>query len=147
MFSIDERIGSTSFILGEWPLSQVLLKNEAQYPWLILVPKKNDICELFQLEESERLILMEEINQLSLLMNGYFNPDKLNIATLGNVVPQLHIHVVGRFRNDPLWPQGIWHSGLSARAYTEEQLSILLPDLTARVREKTTLIGDVQGAL
>lgn len=102
MFCIDDRIKSSSFILGEWPLSTVLLKNDASYPWFILVPRKMDIQEIYQLEKSERFLLIEEINQLSLLVRDYFKPDKLNIGALGNIVPQLHIHIVIRRKNDPL---------------------------------------------
>lgn len=133
MFCIDERIQSTCFTLGDWPLSRVLLKNEIQFPWLILVPRKDNIQEIHQLDKDERNQLMEEINQLSLLMTGYFKPNKLNVGALGNIVSQLHVHVVSRSTNDCLWPQGIWQPGLSAIPYDEEQLSILIPKLSALI--------------
>lgn len=129
MFSIDERIQSTCFTLDDWPLSRVLLKNEQHYPWLILVPRKNNVHELYQLEKEARQILMEEITQLSLLVNEYFKPEKLNIGALGNVVPQLHIHIVARSQSDDLWPQGIWQSAMHATPYEEKRLNTLLPDL------------------
>ncbi|KGP62243.1 diadenosine tetraphosphatase [Legionella norrlandica] len=129
MFSIDERILSSCFILGEWPLSTVLLKNEACYPWLILVPRKKHIQEIYQLEKKEQQLLIEEINQLSLLMNNYFCPDKLNIGALGNIVSQLHIHVIARRKSDPLWPHGIWQSSMSATPYQECELNNVLPPL------------------
>ena len=134
VFCIDERIQSTCFTLGEWPLSQVLLKNEAAYPWFILVPRKANIQEIFQLEKDERNTLMEEINYLSLLINDYFKPDKLNIGALGNVVPQLHVHIVARFQNDILWPQSIWHSSVEPSTYNEVHLKSLLPALGDLVR-------------
>lgn len=129
MFSVDERIQSGSFLLGDWPLSRVFLKDEALYPWFILVPRKNNVQELHQLVKEDRELLMEEINQLSLLVNDYFNPDKLNIGALGNVVPQLHVHVIARTQLDGLWPQGVWQSSMIATPYDEERLRVLLPAL------------------
>ena len=136
MFSIDERIQSTGFFLGDWPLSRVFLKNEECYPWFILVPRKDNIQELYQLEKEERQILIEEINHLSLLVNGYFKPDKLNVGALGNVVSQLHVHVVARSKNDDLWPQGLWQSSMHATSYDETKLKGLLPLLRDLVRLK-----------
>ncbi len=136
MFSIDERIQSTCFTLGDWPLSRVLLKNEQNYPWFILVPRKSNVHEVYQLVKEERQILMEEINQLSLLVNDYFKPDKLNIGALGNVVPQLHIHIVARNKSDDLWPQGIWQSTMQATSYEEKQLNAFLPELKNLVRSR-----------
>lgn len=131
MFDIDDRIRSTSFILGEWPLSTVLLKNEQAYPWLILVPRHESVQEIYQLSKQDRALLMEEINQLSLLVQEYFKPEKLNIGALGNIVAQLHVHVIGRNKQDSLWPQGVWQSSHHPNSYTEEQLKKLLPDLQA----------------
>ncbi|CEG58052.1 HIT domain-containing protein [Legionella fallonii] len=136
MFFIDERIQSTCFILGDWPLSRVLLKNEQNYPWFILVPRKDNLQEIYQLEKEERQILMEEINQLSLLINEYFKPDKLNIGALGNVVPQLHLHIIARCKKDDLWPQGIWQSSMQATLYEEKQLNALLPSLKDLIRTR-----------
>ncbi|MCL9683300.1 HIT domain-containing protein [Legionella maioricensis] len=136
MFSIDERIQSTGFSLGDWPLSRVFLKNEACYPWFILVPRRANIQELYQLDREERQTLIEEINHLSLLVNGYFKPDKLNVGALGNVVPQLHVHVVARSRNDDLWPQGLWQSSMQATPYDEKKLKGLLPILQDLIQLK-----------
>ncbi|HAT1774896.1 HIT domain-containing protein [Legionella pneumophila] len=129
MFCIDDRIKSSSFIIGEWPLSTVLLKNDASYPWFILVPRRMNIQEIHQLEKSDRFLLIEEINQLSLLASDYFKPDKLNIGALGNIVPQLHIHIVIRRKSDPLWPQGIWQASMPSIPYPESELKSLLPTL------------------
>lgn len=139
MFRIDDRLQSSCFILGEWPLSTVLLKNEACYPWFILVPRRVNIHEIYQLEKEDQLLLMEEINQLSLMVNDYFNPDKLNIGALGNVVPQLHIHVVIRRKKDPLWPQGIWQSSMSPTPYPESKLNDILSSLSDLIREYNNL--------
>lgn len=129
VFILDERIESTCFFLCDWSLSRVLLKNESAYPWIILVPRKNNLQELSELEKTDRDLLMDEIHRASLIIKNYFKPDKLNVATLGNIVSQLHLHIVGRSQNDPLWPQGVWQSALQGQPYTEEQLERLLPDL------------------
>ncbi|WP_298626011.1 HIT domain-containing protein [uncultured Legionella sp.] len=129
MFCIDERILSTSFILGDWPLSRVLLKNEAHFPWFILVPRVENIQEIYQLTKENQHLLMEEINQLSLVVHHYFNPDKLNIGALGNVVSQLHVHVIARNKHDVLWPQGIWQAALDSKDYESYELNPLLSDL------------------
>lgn len=129
MFILDERIQSTSVILGDWPLSRVLLKNEAGYPWFLLVPRKQNVQELFQLNRDERALLMEEINQLSLLITDYYKPEKLNVATLGNIVSQLHVHIVVRTRSDELWPQGIWQASFKPKLYQPialEELAVVL---------------------
>lgn len=129
MFILDERIESTCFFLSDWPLCRVLLKNESTYPWIILVPRKNNLQELLDLEKKERDLLMDEIHKASCIIKHYFKPDKLNVATLGNIVSQLHLHIVGRSHNDALWPQGVWQSALQSLPYTEEQLETLLPAL------------------
>ncbi len=133
MFNIDERIQSTCSTLGDWPLSQVLLKNEDVYPWFILVPRIDNVQELFQLIKADRMQLMEEINQLSIIVNDVFKPHKLNIGALGNVVHQLHVHVIARNQGDPLWPQSIWQSSIISTPYNEVRLSQLLTSLSERV--------------
>ena len=133
MFFIDERLLSGSFFLKDWPLSSIFLKNEQAYPWLMLVPRKENIQEFYQLENEERNILTEEIHQLSLIIKDYFKPDKLNVGALGNVVSQLHVHVVGRYKNDPLWPQGIWQNAMLHTPYEDEQLKELLPTLKDQI--------------
>lgn len=137
MFQIDERIHSSSFILGDWPLSRVLLKNEKEYPWFVLVPRKNNIQELYQFDIEERKILMDEIYKLSNFMNDYFKPDKVNIGALGNVVSQFHIHVVGRRIDDALWPHSIWQMAYTPTVYNEEEVSPILK----RLREKIYLLS------
>lgn len=119
-FSIDSRILSSSFELGDWPLSRVFLKNNADYPWFILVPRVANITEIDELDVLSRHQLMDEINQLSLIVRGYFTPHKLNVAYLGNIVNQLHIHIVARFKHDKLWPHGIWQASLENVPYEED---------------------------
>lgn len=108
IFKLDSSLEKSSFVLTDWPLSRILLKNTIHFPWLILVPRKNDTTELWQLDPSDRYALIDEISRVSLIMQAYFKPDKLNVGTLGNQVAQLHIHIVARFITDPLWPFSVW---------------------------------------
>lgn len=116
-FIIDTRLTTSSFELVSWPLSLVLLKNNADYPWMILVPKRNNLTEITELNSTDRKQLMDEIYQLSAVMQDFFRPDKMNLGALGNLVAQFHFHVVGRFKHDPLWPQGIWQSAHVEKPY------------------------------
>lgn len=109
-------------------MSRVYLKNEASYPWFILVPRQPDVHEIHQLTKTDRGVLMEEINQLSLLVQRLFNPAKLNVGALGNIVPQLHIHVISRTKEDLLWPQGVWQAALQSTPYSEDYLVRHLPE-------------------
>jgi diadenosine tetraphosphate (Ap4A) HIT family hydrolase len=86
----------------------VLLANDSQYPWLILVPMKNGIKEIIDLSEDEQQLLWQESAKISHILTALYSPDKLNVAALGNMVPQLHIHHVVRFTNDAAWPAPIW---------------------------------------
>lgn len=135
-FELDNRIRSTCFELADWPLSRVLLKNNADYPWLILVPRQENIEEIEQLSKSLRQVLIEEISELSSIVRQYFKPDKLNIGSLGNIVPQLHIHIIARFKNDNLWPHGIWQAAQTGTPYGESKLSLLRKDLGALMKDR-----------
>jgi diadenosine tetraphosphate (Ap4A) HIT family hydrolase len=138
-FKIDERLSETSIYLVDWPLSRVLLKNESQVPWFVLVPRRTGIEEIYQLLPADRQMLMEEINQLSLVIKEFFKPKKLNIGALGNIVGQLHGHVVGREVNDPWWPQGIWQSSLPGQVYLPDELADFLPELKQLMNNKNIM--------
>lgn len=107
--------------LASLPLCELRLMDDANYPWLILVPRGGDAIELIDLPKPKRTMLMEEIDSVSRLLRELFQPDKLNIAALGNVVPQLHVHVIARYVGDPAWPAPVW-GRIAARPYTPEAL-------------------------
>lgn len=108
-------------ILGKFELCLVLLMNDKQYPWFILVPQRDNITEIYELTDDDQKQLMKESSAFAKTLKTIFKGDKINIAALGNMVPQLHIHHVVRFRGDPAWPAPIW--GVSApEAYTTEAL-------------------------
>jgi diadenosine tetraphosphate (Ap4A) HIT family hydrolase len=119
MFELHPRLSQDSAIIGEFDLSLLLLSRDANYPWCILVPKCEDIYEIHHLSEEEQLQLIRESCRLSEVMTSVFDADKMNVAALGNVVRQLHVHHIARFTDDPAWPQPIWGK-LPAKEYTEE---------------------------
>ncbi|MBJ9975470.1 HIT domain-containing protein [Pseudomonas sp. S75] len=108
MFVLDSRLQQDCLVLGDLPLCRVLLSRDANYPWFILVPRRADICEVFDLKEVDQQQLWREVTALAAALKLEFTADKMNVATLGNVVSQLHVHVVVRHRADVAWPAPIW---------------------------------------
>jgi diadenosine tetraphosphate (Ap4A) HIT family hydrolase len=130
-FTLHPQIIQDTLDVGDLPLSRLRLMNEATYPWLILVPRRADIVEIIDLVPDERVQLMTEISQVSQLLKAETKCDKLNIAALGNMVRQLHIHVIARFGTDMAWPRPVWGQS-QAVSYSEKQSS----ELISRLREK-----------
>jgi diadenosine tetraphosphate (Ap4A) HIT family hydrolase len=110
-FALDPRRAADSIPVGDLSLSAVLLSDDARFPWLILVPRRAGSVEITDLSDGDAVILMQEVRIAARVMLALAKPDKINIAALGNVVPQLHVHVVGRFRSDPAWPAPVWGHG------------------------------------
>lgn len=135
MFVLDQRLLQDTLPVGDFPLSRLLLSNDAQYPWFILVPRRADISEIFQLSETEQLQLWKETTQLSRILQQLFEADKMNVAALGNVVSQLHMHVIVRHKGDAAWPAPVWgkHPAVS---YTSEQAAAIIG------RVKAALVSD-----
>ncbi len=128
-FTLDPTLLDNSIELADWPLCTVLLKNERQYAWCILIPKRENISDITQLDSDTQIALMQEIDRLAKIIHHHFQPDKLNIATIGNKVSQLHIHVVGRFKHDPLWPESIWQAKYQPHPYPTEQWQAVIDGL------------------
>lgn len=108
MFQLHPQLAQDCRDMGRLGLCRLLLMDDSQYPWFILVPERHDISEIHQLEDADRLRLWEESALLSRALVKGFAPDKLNVAALGNVVPQLHVHHIARYRHDPAWPAPVW---------------------------------------
>ncbi|WMC10213.1 HIT domain-containing protein [Oceanimonas pelagia] len=108
VFTLHPRLTADCVVLGELPLSRVLLAKDGRYPWLILVPRRADIREIHHLSETDQQQLMRESCALGRLMEDTLSPDKLNVAALGNLVPQLHLHHIARFTTDDAWPGPVW---------------------------------------
>lgn len=107
-FTLHERLAADTVEVARWPLCHVLLMNDAGYPWLVLVPARPGISEIFQLPPEDRDRLMAEASAAAETLQRLFAADKMNVAALGNVVPQLHIHVIARHTTDPAWPRPVW---------------------------------------
>lgn len=107
-FVLHERLAADTVPLDDWPLCRVLLMNDASYPWLILVPRRAGLSELHDVAPGDMPQLVDEICQASRALQSSFAPDKINVGALGNMVAQLHIHVIARFRDDPAWPGPVW---------------------------------------
>lgn len=125
---LHPQLQADTHLVGTFYLSAVLLHKDAQYPWCILVPKRAGIAEIFQLSPSEQAALWRESCYLSQVLYELFTPDKLNVAALGNVVPQLHLHHVVRYKVDAAWPKPIWGAA-PFKAYSPEVLDQRLRQL------------------
>lgn len=110
-FPLDPRLHAETHAIGELPLSRLLLMDDARFPWLVLVPRIAGARELIDLDDSDQRVLLDEVTRVGRALEALLQPDKLNIAALGNVVPQLHVHVIARFRTDAAWPRPVWGHG------------------------------------
>ena len=124
MFALDSRLRQDTVPVGDFPLCRLLLMNDAHYPWFILVPRREDVSELFQLDVDDQQVLWQETTQLAEVLKDTFAADKMNVATLGNVVSQLHMHVVVRRREDAAWPAPVWGKQ-PAQPYSGEQVAAI----------------------
>ena len=128
LVAIHPRLAEDCLVIGRLGLCQLLLMQDANYPWFILVPDREGITEIHQLTTDDQHQLMDDSVALSRALESAFAPDKLNIAALGNVVPQLHIHHVVRYRADVAWPAPVW-GRVPVKAYTEEKLAAVIQSL------------------
>ena len=110
-FALDPRLAGDTRPVGDLPLCSVLLLDDARFPWFVLVPRRRGASELTDLADEDAATLMGELRVATRVMLALAEPDKVNVGALGNVVPQLHVHVVGRFRSDPAWPGPVWGHG------------------------------------
>ncbi len=133
MFSLNERLRADTRHVTDLGLCRVLLMNNRLWPWLILVPMREGAVEIHRLEEDDQATLMREIAQASRVVERLFAPDKMNVGALGNMVPQLHIHVIGRTCGDPAWPGPVWGSG-HAEPYEAEAADALVHRLAEAFR-------------
>jgi len=107
-FSLHETLAADTVDVARWPLCRVLLMNDSRYPWLILVPARPNKTEIHDLDPADQALLIAEIDRASRALSGLYAPDKINVGAIGNIVPQLHIHIVARFRADDAWPAPVW---------------------------------------
>ena len=128
-FTLHPTLARDTIEVTRLALCRVLLMRDRRFPWLILVPERDSIREIHELPAADRAVLIEEIARVSEGVAKLFQPDKINVGALGNVVPQLHVHVVARFAADAVWPGPVWGSGPAEPCADAE-----LEDLRARLR-------------
>ena len=128
-FILDNRLKADTLFVVDLPLSRVLLMNNAYFPLVILVPRIEGISELFQLTEEDLLNFHNESNYFLEAMSNAYNADKMNIASLGNIVSQLHTHVIVRYKNDEAWPSPVW-SFQKTQKYQSDAAKIEIDKLT-----------------
>ena len=123
-FVLDPRLEESSVPVADWPLAQLRLKDDARFHWLLLIPRRAGVAELTDLDEADYGQLCAEILAATRLLQEIARPDKTNVATLGNVVPHMHVHIIARFRSDPAWPDPVWGHG-AGPSYPPHTLAVL----------------------
>ncbi|MBA3581297.1 MAG: HIT family protein [Gammaproteobacteria bacterium] len=135
-FLLHPTLAEDCIVLGNLENNLLLLINNSLVPWFILVPKtRHSVTELYDLSMPDQQQVLNGINTLSKFIKARFNPDKLNIGAIGNVVPQLHIHVIGRYQHDACWPKPVW-GNLARTAYSNERITEIRTWLTVDLGEK-----------
>jgi diadenosine tetraphosphate (Ap4A) HIT family hydrolase len=131
-WSLHPQLVQDTVEVGDLLLARVLLMNDANYPWLLLVPRRPNVSEVFDLDEVEQGQLVSEITLLARVLKDVTACDKLNIATIGNVVPQLHVHIIARRRDDAAWPRPVWGT-VPARPYEPAERGRLIAAIQQEV--------------
>lgn len=129
-FALDPRLQNDTHPVASLELCDVLLMNDTRFPWLVLVPRKANMTEICDLSPDEQTQLWREVTQASQALRSIAPFDKLNLGALGNIVRQLHVHVVGRREGDAAWPGPVWGSGAAA-PYDDEALAAMLQAIRA----------------
>lgn len=132
MFILDSRLEADTHFIIQWPLCQILLLDDSRFPWLVLVPARADLTESFDLATDEQELLWQEASAVGRFMKDFFKAHKINTAALGNVVSQLHVHVIARFRDDVCFPSPVWGVGKAER-YSPDSKADLIDRLAAQL--------------
>lgn len=143
-FELDPVLAADSLELVSFELSDVRLMNDERFPWLILVPRREAVVEILDLNPADQNLLWTEIRAAAEALKKACRPDKLNIGALGNQVSQLHVHVIARFRSDEAWPAPVWGAG-RARRYGGERAELLRRLEAALAASREGAVAPVQG--
>lgn len=128
-FTLHPQLTADTIHVTDLKLCRVLLMNNSNFPWLILVPMRENMREIFDLSNADYTLAMEEIRYVSSKFSEFIKADKMNVAALGNMVPQLHIHIIARFKNDAVWPNPVWNSGVAGKTYEPGKATALIGQL------------------
>jgi diadenosine tetraphosphate (Ap4A) HIT family hydrolase len=132
IWSLHPQLAANTSVVGDLPLVRTLLMNDANYPWIVLVPRQADAVEILDLDEEQQTQLMNEIALIARVLKDVTGCHKLNIAAIGNVVPQLHVHVVARRTDDAAWPRPVW-GAVAARPYEPDERDQLIAAIRREV--------------
>jgi diadenosine tetraphosphate (Ap4A) HIT family hydrolase len=132
LFVLHPRLAADTTFVADWPLSRLLLMNDARYPWLMLVPRRANVTEIFDLNRVDRAAMIEETARAAQLLKTVSKSAKINVGALGNLVPQLHVHVVARRPGDPAWPGPVWGQGQAAAYESAARDALVAKLLKAR---------------
>ena len=141
MFELHTGLRRDCFEIGKFPLCHLLVMNDANFPWFILVPARADVREIYQLGTADQQGLLRESSYLAQQLTLEFNADKMNIAALGNITPQLHVHHIVRYRSDLAWPKPVWGQQ-PATPYTAMQRADLLTRLKRCLTRDLVFLDD-----
>ncbi len=131
-FILHPKLESDSTYVCDLPLSQVRLSLNSTFPWILLIPKRADVREILDLDDEDQAQLMREIVQVSRAIQSIYQPDKINVGSLGNIVPQLHVHVVARYVGDKAWPSAAWKGDFYV-PYPPEDLKVAVEKLREKL--------------
>jgi diadenosine tetraphosphate (Ap4A) HIT family hydrolase len=129
-FQLHAQLKQDCFIVGQFELCLVLLLNDSQFPWFILVPQRENIREIYELQSEDQQLLIQESSYFSQRLATIFEAEKLNVAAIGNIVPQLHVHHIVRYQTDKAWPAPVWGK-FAATPYTTQQRDSRISKVTA----------------
>lgn len=138
MFTLDPKLQEDTFFVHDFKVSELLLMNNANYPWFILVPRRPKVAELTDLSFEDQIEVLSEINIVADLLQTNFQPHKLNIANLGNVVRQLHIHVIARFQHDLVFPNPVW--GSAGKPYETKDAQELVKKIQTQIKAQELIL-------
>jgi diadenosine tetraphosphate (Ap4A) HIT family hydrolase len=131
-FTLHPKLAADTAMIADWPLSRVLLMNDKRFAWIVLVPRRADVSELFDLDDAAHAVLVKEIARVAEQLKAWARArgacDKINIGMIGNIVPQLHVHVVAREKSDAAWPGTVWGAG-TAIPYNAAEISAVVSEL------------------
>ena len=127
MNKINKNFIKSSHYISDLKLCSARLIDNQQFPWIILIPKRKGITDITELNTKDQILLMKEIVHASKLMKKVFKTKKLNVEKIGNIVPQLHIHIIARYKNDLTWPLSVWVK--KGKIYAKENLNLILSKL------------------
>lgn len=132
-FNLHPQLAEDTVTVGDLPLCRVLLMNNAHFPWLILVPRIEGLRELFDLNNADYLTAMQETHATAKAFAALTQADKVNVAALGNMVPQLHIHIIARFTTDAAWPSPVWNANLPSQPYPADMLASTIAAIKSHI--------------